>query len=276
MGSELRIEVDGLRISVSRVSPEPAAAASGPIQQDSLESSNSSFELVDSAVYSAPASSSPYPLQASGPSSPVPSGASVSLLPSRPQVRSLFSPPQALGAPLQALVAPGVRRRPVQSAEPSAGSGSQALPVLVRSTLSSPLRVPEYPLLGPLRSREEVAESFPALPDSLRDTCRSLRGSGLSWGARAERAWRAGCWARAVLESWAECPDRSEPLGLSNRVYCVLAARGLAEPALLRSFAAYKAIVGDLRKGESLSHAFPSEAEARLYFAGAGIPFPLQ
>ncbi|OLP77717.1 hypothetical protein AK812_SmicGene42187 [Symbiodinium microadriaticum] len=85
------------------------------------------------------------------------------LTPCRPQVRSLFSPP-------------------------SPGSPSQ----VVRSVLSSPLRVPEYPLPG------------------------------------------------------------------------------LASPTAVRSFSAYKAIVGELRRGGSVSHGFPSEAEARLYFAGAG------
>ena len=145
---------------------------------------------------------------------------------------------------------------------------------MLRTPLSSPLCVPEYPLQGRLRPRAEVEESFPVLPNSLRDTCRALRGSSLSWQARAERAWLAGCWARAVLEAWTECPSRSEALGISNRVYCVLAAEGLPAPVVLHSFSAYKRVVGELRRGGSLSHAFPSESEARLYFAGAGFDYP--
>ncbi|OLQ02376.1 hypothetical protein AK812_SmicGene14783 [Symbiodinium microadriaticum] len=38
--------------------------------------------------------------------------------------------------------------------------------------------------------------------------------------------------------------------------------RGLSCPAVVHSFASYKKIVGELRRGESISHAFPSEAEA--------------
>ena len=134
--------------------------------------------------------------------------------------------------------------------------------------------MPEYPLQGPLRPRSEIEADFPPLPLSLRDTCRVLRGGSLSWQSRAFRAWLAGCWARAVLEAQVESPNHSEALGLSNRVYCVIVARGLESPAVVHSFAAYKAIVGELRCGGSISHGFPSEAEARLYFAGAGLGFP--
>ena len=140
--------------------------------------------------------------------------------------------------------------------------------------LSSPYRVPEYPLQGPLRSLEELEGAFPALPKELCNTCRALRGGPLPAEARALRAWKAGCWARSILEGWSEVTKPSEPVGISNRVYCVIAARGLSCPAVVHSFASYKKIVGELRRGESISHAFPSEAEARLYFAGAGVDYP--
>ena len=133
---------------------------------------------------------------------------------------------------------------------------------------SSPLRVPEYPLQGPLRPRSGLEEDFTAL----RDTCQVLRGSQLSWEERAQRAWRAGCWARAVLQAQSESPNHSVGLGIANRVY--IAAEGLERPTVVHSFAAYKALVGHLQRGGSISHAFPSEADARLYFARARVDYP--
>ena len=143
-----------------------------------------------------------------------------------------------------------------------------------RSLVASPLRVPEYPLQGPLRPRSEVKESFPQIPLEVRDTCRHLRGGNLTWQARALRAWEAGCWARAVLNSEVSSPNRSERLSLQNRVCCVLAAPGLASPTVVGSFASYREITGPLTPGLTLSHAFPSDSEARVYFAGARIPYP--
>ena len=63
-------------------------------------------------------------------------------------------------------------------------------------------------------------------------------------------------------------------LGIANRVYCIIAAEGLERPTVVHSFAAYKALVGHLQRGGSISHAFPSEADARLYFARARVDYP--
>ena len=281
MGSELRIELSGYRISVVRVGPEPPATAD-PIPPRSLESSTSSFELVGDRPEPAPHYSSPlpvaspYPLQAAGPSSGTSSSGLGLDLPSasRPVVRSLFSP-EPEQHPLQGPRAPGV---PAGHCGESSVEGFpqpvQARPVVapafLRTALSSPYRVPEYPLQGHSWSLEELEGAFPTLPGELRDICRALRGGSLSGEARALRAWKAGCWARAILEGWSEVAKPSEPLGISNRVYCIVAARGLASPVVVRSFASYKSIVGELKRGGSISHAFP----ARLYFAGAGVDFP--
>ena len=77
-----------------------------------------------------------------------------------------------------------------------------------------------------------------------------------------------------MLNKEVETPNSLQPLGLTNRFYCVLVAEGLSQPCVLRTFAEYKAVVGTLRRGGSLSHAFPSESESRLSFAGGGVPFP--
>ena len=286
MSSELHIEVNGFRISVVRVGPEPPPASANPAPPRSLESSTSSFEFVGDRPEPVPRypssspASSPYPLQASGPSSWTSLPGPPVDLPSssRPVVRSLFSS-DTEQYPLQAPRAPCASAG--HSSESPEEASSRLLPAsplsvaaLPRTTLSSPYRVPEYPLQGPLRSLEELEGAFPALPKELCNTCRALRGGSLSWEARALRAWKAGCWARSILEGWSEVTKPSEPVGISNRVYCVIAARGLSCPVVVHSFAGYKKVVGELRRGESISHAFPSEAEARLYFAGAGVDYP--
>ena len=285
MDGELRVEISGYRITVSKA-PSPATAS--PADRLPTVDSCSSFELVDfsseSGAYSSAASLGPYPLQASGPSVALDLGSpsAKAASPPRHQVRSLVSSPSRpspsgvpeypLQGPLPfqpAVPSPQFEQQPSSSAVPS-GAGA-----LNRVPLPSPLRVPEYPLQGPLRPRAEVSAEFPACPPELVATCRSLRGGLLSAEKRAVRAWTAGCWARAILQGEVEFPEASASTGLSNRHYCVLAAEGLDRPVVVGTFLAYKKIVGQLRRGESVSQAFPSECECRLYFAGAGVPFPL-
>ena len=68
--------------------------------------------------------------------------------------------------------------------------------------------------------------------------------------------------------------DATPHLSLSNRIYCVLRTASVTEPRVLHSFAAYKQVPGILQRRGSVSHAFPSETEARAYFAGAQVPYP--
>ena len=245
MSTEIRVEVSGITIRVSRSNPEPFAhATASPDETAAPVSPSSSFELVEGAeyegqeTYAAEAGlASPYPLQGLEPRSPLVPGLSVSVLPEQ-------------------------------------ASSSQSLPRVRRSLISSPNRVPEYPLQGPA-GPTVTGQDLPPLPEALRDTCRGLRGGTLTWTARAERAWRAGCFARLVLQGTLRYPDASPPTGLTNRFYCVLRADGLSCPKVVRSFCEYKAIVGTLSGTDSVSQAFPSESEARLYFAGACLAYPL-
>ena len=242
MSTEVRLEVNGIIIRVSRSSPETPAQAAPLASSPAVDSSGSSFELVEgesqapveSYTLETGLSSPPYPLQASGPCSH-----------------------SALGSPAQ--------QSPVRP------SSSQVRPR--RWLLSSPPGVPEYPLQGPVGPEAESTD-LPPLPEALRDTCRGLRGGSLSWTSRAERAWKAGCFAKLLLRGTLRYPDASPPTGLSNRFYCILRADSLPQPTVVRSFHDYKRIVGSLQGSSSVSQAFPSESEARLYFAGAGLPYP--
>ena len=154
-------------------------------------------------------------------------GHSLPRKPQPPGLVSLTSPPGVPVYPLQPL---GPLRSPARAfAQVHTGPKASSAPC---SLVSSPLRLPEYPLQGPLRPRSEVREDFPPLPVELQATCRILRGGSLSWQERALRAWEAGCWARAVLNKEVETPNSLQPLGLTNRFYCVLIAEGLSQPCV--------------------------------------------
>ena len=124
-------------------------------------------------------------------------------------------------------------------------------------------------------TRAQILGTFPPLPNHLRVLCEALSLSAGPTELRAQRAWTAGCWARAVLDSRVRAPNRTPPIQLAPRVYVVLRAPGLNCPAYFRNRRDYFAAVGSLEGSDSVSHAWPSEAEARVYVEAAGLPHPL-
>ena len=140
--------------------------------------------------------------------------------------------------------------------------------------------VPEYPLQGSRGSpsfaaRQRLALSFPRVPDTCIALCRGLSTCELGPEGRAERAWIAGCWAGATLRGEVNKPDPTAPLSQQNRFYCILRAAGLQSPVVCASVAAYRRILG-LDLGQSVSHAFPSTSECRVYFSAAQVSYPSQ
>ena len=120
-----------------------------------------------------------------------------------------------------------------------------------------------------------LATEIPPIPDSCVRLCANLsagqqRGSGRT---RAERAWESGYWARFCLEGQIAKPRPSWPLDLQNQYYVVLKAEGYQCPLLCDKAADYRAILRDF-EGDTLSHGFPSQAEARVYCQAAGVNYP--
>lgn len=70
-------------------------------------------------------------------------------------------------------------------------------------------------------------------------------------------------------------PNRTPPLDLRARYYAVLRAEGLGCPTIFKTAKSYCDVVGNMEGSTSISHAFPSEQEARIYFAEI-IDFDLQ
>jgi hypothetical protein len=88
--------------------------------------------------------------------------------------------------------------------------------------------------------------------------------------ARIERAWLAGQWTTAVRDRRIGSPNRTPALDLRPRCYAVLRAPGLERATVFRSSASYENCIGSLEGSSSISQAFPSELEARIYLESAG------
>ena len=120
-------------------------------------------------------------------------------------------------------------------------------------------------------TRAQIEASFAPCPAILVAQGDKLSGASLAGPDRVKRAWLAGQWGRAVLDGRAPSPNRTPQLGVRARVYVVLKAEGLVRPAIYKTAKSYWAVVGELETSSSVSHAFPSEQEARVYLQGAGV-----
>ena len=118
-----------------------------------------------------------------------------------------------------------------------------------------------------------LAEEIPPVPDFVVRLCSSLTASKLDFKERAARAWEAGWWARFCVAGRINKVRPSKPIELANTCYIILRAEGYPCPLLCQKASDYRAVVGDFKK-QTVSHGFPSLAEARAYCHGAGVQFP--
>lgn len=127
----------------------------------------------------------------------------------------------------------------------------------------------------------ELAALFPAELAYYRDrrigeNARPARAWTLE--ARASRAFRAGVAAHRVLQGLDRYPVKTPGISAANTIYIVLRWRGVPVDWWCRSYAIYSYHLkspGRLQAG-SISHAFPTEAEAELYLIGAQRRWPLE
>ena len=224
----------GFRVTVEETEP--------PLQPPSPASSEGSFVLVN------PPAASPAP-QASGQHSPLPSASSPTRV---PRATRVWEGSRSTSAPSY------TSRRLLPVAPPFVPSSSSE---------------PEYPLQGPV---PEAPDSLPSvLPSQVLALGRRLGScENFSGEDRIRRAWKAGREAAEVLEGRKSRPEATPRLPLANRVYCILRVTDLVCPRVVHSFSEYKAFPGILSDPRSISHAFPSDSEARAFFAGASLPFP--
>ncbi len=126
-------------------------------------------------------------------------------------------------------------------------------------------------------SYHEVADELTRAPDFCLALCSRLAlGSQPAIERRTQRAWEAGLWAKATLEGRIRKPRPTPKIDLKPEVYIILRAPGLAHPVRVTTAAEYFRIIPSFRDSNSVSHSFPSIAEARVYCAAAGVAFPDQ
>ena len=126
-------------------------------------------------------------------------------------------------------------------------------------------------------SYHDVAAELTRAPDFCLALCSRLAlGSGPAIERRAQRAWEAGLWAKATLEGRVPKPRPCPKIDLKPEVYIIVRAPGLDHPVRVSTAAEYFRIIPSFRNSDSISHSFPSLAEARVYCAAIGIAFPDQ
>ena len=126
-----------------------------------------------------------------------------------------------------------------------------------------------------VETRCSIASEFPTCPAHWIGLASSrLSGSRIGGADRARRAWLAGCWARAVIDSRVGSPNRSAAIELPNRLWCVLSCQGLSCPRVFTTSRQFFAAVGQVEGSTTVCHAFPSETESRIYFKAAGFEYP--
>ena len=119
----------------------------------------------------------------------------------------------------------------------------------------------------------DLATEIPPVPDFVLRSCSQLSGGRFTSRQRAERAWTCGWWARFCLEGRLARPRPSTAIDLANQCYIVLRAPGHQVPLLALRAGDYRHVVGNFTS-DTISHGFPSQAEARAYCLGAGVEFP--
>ena len=163
-----------------------------------------------------------------------------------------------------------ITSQPVRAASPGSSTGFEFVDSAQPSAEPAPALSPRPRSPGFSETRSEIEASFPPCPTDHLVVARRLVGASLSGEARVKRAWLGGQWARAVAEQRAPSPNKLVGLDLRNRFYAVLFAENLDKPTIFQSANSYFRCVGDLRTSKSISHAFPSEQEARIYLLAAG------
>ena len=124
-------------------------------------------------------------------------------------------------------------------------------------------------------SRASVEASFVPCPTEVLALSNQLsRTNKFSARQRIERAFRAGQWAAATRQGRVATPNRSPTIDLPNRCYAVLWTPDRPSAPVHYSSRDFFSVVGDLDSSEAICHGFPSQSEARAYFAGAEVDFP--
>ena len=153
------------------------------------------------------------------------------------------------------------------------GSGSPSVAASTSGYGSPPVEEASFASAGTgAETRDSILASFPDCPHHLLAVANSrLGGTRASSEQRARRAWVAGKWAKAVLDGRVSSPNRTPAIGLQNRFYAVARSSRCNTPRIFTSSTRYFGAIGPLEGSDSVSQAFPSETEARIYLEAAEL-----
>ena len=162
------------------------------------------------------------------------------------------------------------------SQQPSGSLGSYSLvpPVVVSGPPCSEVSSIGARSVSSNGDYNTLAEQIPGVPDFLVRSCANLSGGTLGFRARAQRAWEAGWWAKFCLRGQLSKPRPTKPIDLANTCYIILRTEGHTCPILVHRASDYRFLLQDF-KFASISHGFPSLAEAKVYCKAAEVEFPV-
>jgi len=148
-----------------------------------------------------------------------------------------------------------------------------------RQPSPSPQASVSVPVGAASSDEEELRRLYDSLPSAIQAHAEGLEAGAcrLSPQQRIARAYRAGCSARLKLTGARSHVDATSALDLRSRVYIVLRGPSTTEPTVVDSYSEYKKLVcgeGTRFVDSSVSHSFPSRAEAKAYCAGAQCIWP--
>lgn len=107
------------------------------------------------------------------------------------------------------------------------------------------------------------------------DLCRALQGSPDEVARRVQRAWEAGLWSKATLEGQISKPRPTPKIPQRPTCYIVVRAPGVSSPCWFASAREFFRVVPRFTD-DTITHAFPSVAEGKVFCAALGIAFPEQ
>eukprot|EP00435_Cladocopium_sp_Y103_P017354 s93_g4.t1 len=131
---------------------------------------------------------------------------------------------------------------------------------------------PDLPVHGYSSSYNQVADLITTVPQSQIELCARLGSTAEESRQRAQRAWEAGLWAKATLEGKIPKPRPTPKLALRPTVYLVIRGPGVIHPVRVGTATEYFRLVPRFTE-DSVSHSFPSIAEAKLKTVDKGPLF---
>ena len=135
--------------------------------------------------------------------------------------------------------------------------------------------LPSSPALDLGNAYRSVEASLSRAPGHCFDLCSSISGSPEEVARRVQRAWEAGLWSKATIEGKIPKPRPTPKLTLRPNCYVVIRAPGVVGAAWVSSSREFFRLVPRFTD-DTITHAFPTVEEGKVYCFGVGISFPEQ